>query len=137
MLPSGRRLIGTGFVFQEDNDPKHSSILCRDYLREKERRRVLNYMVWPAQSPDLNPIELLWDEFDRKIRIKGLTSKTHLWQVLKEAWSEIQPETLEKLTNRLPRLCKAVIRAKGGFFEERRILFIITKNICIFFYKMK
>lgn len=78
-------------------------------------------MVWPAQSPDLNPIELLWDELDRKIRIKGPTSKTHLWQVLKEAWSEIQPETLEKLTNRMPRLCKAVIRAKGGFFEESRI----------------
>ena len=47
-LPEGKRLIGKGFVFQEDNDPKHASKLCRNYLEKKEKsgtasRARLNY----------------------------------------------------------------------------------------------
>ena len=36
-IPDGIRLIGKKFHFQEDNDPKHSSALCRGYLESKER----------------------------------------------------------------------------------------------------
>ena len=36
-LPEGKNLIGKGFIFQEDNDPKHSSNLCRNYLAKKEK----------------------------------------------------------------------------------------------------
>nr|XP_032528103.1 uncharacterized protein LOC116778268 [Danaus plexippus plexippus] len=57
-VPSGLRLVGDGFIFQQDNDPKHSSKLCRGYLDKKEAEGVLKNMVWPPQSPDLNPIEL-------------------------------------------------------------------------------
>lgn len=121
VLPSGRRLIGRGFVFQEDNDPKHSSKLCRGFLEEKEKRRVLNYMVWPPQSPDLNPIELLWDELDRKVRTKCPTSQKNLWEILQKAWTEITPQVLDKLICRMPRLCEMVIRKNGGFFDEKDV----------------
>lgn len=36
-IPQGKRLIGKGFIFQEDNDPKHASNLCRNYLQNKEK----------------------------------------------------------------------------------------------------
>lgn len=36
-LPAGKKLIGRQFVFQEDNDPKHASLLCRNYLSKKEK----------------------------------------------------------------------------------------------------
>jgi hypothetical protein len=39
-LPGGKRLIGRGFVFQEDNDPKNRSKLCRRYLATKEKAGV-------------------------------------------------------------------------------------------------
>jgi hypothetical protein len=52
-IPSGMRLIGRGFTFQEDNDPKHSSRLWRNYLSNQERLAKLKMMEWPAQSPDL------------------------------------------------------------------------------------
>lgn len=120
-LPCGLRIIDRGFVFQQDNDPKHSSRLCRAFLEYQEKRRKLTIMKWPPQSPDLNPIELLWDELDRNVRKECPTSKKHLWKILQESWRHIHIITLEKLILRMPRLCRAVIKVKGGFFEESKI----------------
>ena len=64
-VPSGSRLIGPGFIFQEDNDPKHPSNYCRNYLRQKESAGTLKMMDWPPQSPDLNPIEQIWGELQK------------------------------------------------------------------------
>lgn len=59
-------------------------------------------MVWPPQSPDLNPIELLWDELDRNIRKTCPTSEKDLWEKLQKEWNKLKPETLEKLIERMP-----------------------------------
>ncbi|KAL7852392.1 hypothetical protein SRHO_G00181770 [Serrasalmus rhombeus] len=53
-IPSGWRLVGPSFIFQQDNDPKHTSRLCKGYLTKKESDGVLRQMTWPPQSPDLN-----------------------------------------------------------------------------------
>lgn len=121
VIPSGIRLIGQEFTFQQDNDPKHTSKLCKNYAAKKEEEKVLKNMIWPPQSPDCNPIELLWDHLDRCIRDVQITSKTHLWEVLQQKWNAIGAETLDNLIKRMPRICKAVIKAKGGFFDERNV----------------
>lgn len=76
-------------------------------------------MVWPAQSPDLNPIELLWEELDRKIRLDCPTSSGDLWEKLQKAWSSLQQEQIDKLIYRMPRVVEAVIAAKGGFSTKK------------------
>jgi transposase len=118
-IPSGIRLHGRGFVLQQDNDPKHTSNLCKNYLKSKVDNGTLKLLDWPSQSPDLNPIELLWEEMDRRIKKKRPTSLNDLEAIAREVWREITPDVLLRLIERLPFLCQAVIQAEGGYFDEK------------------
>ena len=93
-MPSGRRILGQDWIFQEDNDPKHSSKLCKDYIARKTQEGGMKKMVWPPQSPDLSPIELLWEEMDRAVVEKKNSSEEQLVKVVQEAWKEIGAEAI-------------------------------------------
>lgn len=120
-IPSGLSLIGSGFIFQQDNDPKHSSKLCQNFLNKKKAENILNIMQWPSQSPDLSPIELVWDELDRRVKSRCPTSSEHLWQLLENEWNKLDKDYFKKLINRMPRICEKIIKEKGGHFDEAKI----------------
>ena len=63
---------------------KQTSRLCKGYLTKKESDEVLDQMTWPPQSPDLNPIEMFWDELGRRVNEKKPTSALHMWEVLQD-----------------------------------------------------
>jgi hypothetical protein len=118
-IPSGLRLGGRGFLFQQDNDPKHTSKLCKNYLQSKIDNGTLRTLEWPSQSPDLNPLELIWDEIDRQVQKQKPTSKAALLEIVNALWRDLTPEKLLKCVDRMPRLLKAVIEAEGGYFDEK------------------
>ena len=91
-IPSGLCLVGPAFVFQQDNDPKHTSRLCTGYLTKKESDGVLHQMTWAPQSPNLNPIEVVWDELDCRVKKKQLTSAHHMWKLIQNCWKSIPLE---------------------------------------------
>ena len=122
-IPSGLCYLGKNFTFQQGNDPKHSSKLCKNYLESKQKNKTLEITSWPPQSLDLSPIELAWDELNRKVRESFLLpkNKRKLFQSLTNAWEGLPSTFFEKLLKRMPRICKAVIKARGGFIDEDKI----------------
>lgn len=100
-------------IFQHDNDPKHTSHLAKDTLEELG----LDVMSWPAQSPDLNPIEHLWDHLQRQIRKDSriFGSIEELWGKIEQVLSEENKELCRKLIATLPERVNDIIKAKGGY----------------------
>ena len=49
-------------------------------------------MTWPPQSPDLNPIEMVWDELDRRVKEKQPTNAQQMWELLQDCWKSIPGE---------------------------------------------
>ena len=64
--------------------------MTKVYLTNKESYGVLHQMTWPPQSPDLNPIEMVWDELDRRVKEKQPTSAEHMWELLQDCWNSVQ-----------------------------------------------
>jgi hypothetical protein len=90
---------------------QHTSRLYTGYFTKKECDGVLHQMTWLPQSPDLNQFEMVWDELDRRVKEKQTNS-------FKTVGKAIQVNLVE----RMPRVCKDVIKAKSGYFEESKIL---------------
>uniref|UniRef100_A0A8C7UKE0 Coiled-coil domain containing 88C n=1 Tax=Oncorhynchus mykiss TaxID=8022 RepID=A0A8C7UKE0_ONCMY len=55
---------------------------------------LLHQMTWPPQSPNLNPIEMVWDELDSRVKEKQPTSAQHMWKLLQDCWKRIPGEVL-------------------------------------------
>jgi len=74
-------------------------------------------MVWPAQSPDLNPIEHLWGYLKRRLADHEFSPKRihELWERVQVDWKGIPVEECQTLIERMPRRIEAVIKAKGGY----------------------
>jgi transposase len=110
MIPSAQDIFGDeSWIFQQDNDPKHTAKSVQNYLRNKS----ITVLDWPSQSPDLNPIENLWSYLEHSTIERKPKSEAELFEILEKAWEDIPAELLHSLVESMPRRCQAVIDAKG------------------------
>lgn len=110
MMPSARRLFDGEWYFQQDNDPKHTAGVNKQYLKNKK----VKCLLWPAGSPDLSPIENLWEILNIAAGDRKPQNEDELFAILKEAWEALPADTLQHLVESMPRRCQAVIDANGG-----------------------
>jgi transposase len=100
-------------IFQQDNDPKHTCKKAKEWFENNG----MTVLPWPAQSPDLNPIEHLWDYLKRKLGQYATAPSgiLELWERIEKEWEDIPASECQKLIESMPRRIEAVIKAKGGY----------------------
>jgi hypothetical protein len=94
----------------QDNAPCHNSRATKEYLRQSG----IDVMVWPANSPDLNPIENLWGILKQKLLRLGTLSKEDLIMKAQQIWnSDAMIDICRELVQSMPQRVSDVIDSKG------------------------
>ena len=99
-------------IFQQDNEPKPTTCLATKWFASKD----IEVLQWPPQSPDLNPIEHLWQHLKRKLSSYETEpiSITDLWNRVETEWNLIPPQVCLNMIESMPRRVAAVLKSKGS-----------------------
>ncbi|KAK7115972.1 hypothetical protein V1264_001738 [Littorina saxatilis] len=105
--------MGPQAVYQDDNARPHRARVVNDFLQQSG----VNRMEWPACSPDLNPIENLWDELDRKVRSNHPPPRDvqHLYRMLQAEWQALPQRIFTTLVNSMRTRCVECQNSQGGY----------------------
>lgn len=111
-LPSCEKLFGgpSHCIWQQDNDPKHTARSNVSLLERLEFTKL----DWPAQSPDLSPIENLWSILDHNLSKRVPNNANDLFDILHKEWNALPIDLLDQLVCSMPARIRACIAAKGG-----------------------
>ena len=85
--------LGRKWVLQMDNDPKHTSKVVEKWLKDNK----VKVFEWPSQSPDLNPIDNLWAELNKRVQARRPTP------ALSGGMGQNSPNLLWDACGRLPK----------------------------------
>ncbi|KAG2196174.1 hypothetical protein INT46_000455, partial [Mucor plumbeus] len=103
------------FRFQQDNATPLTFVPTKQWF-QRQGFSLKSILDWPPQSPDLNPIEHVWNQ--RKRRLKAYparaTTIAELEARIHQEWHKFTKENCLKYTDSMPNRIKAVIRSKGG-----------------------
>lgn len=105
---------GSGY-FQQDSTTCCTSDSVQEWFEEHDDE--FKELTWPPDSPDLNPMEQLWDVLDKQIRSMNaspLTSLEELKNLLQASWSQIPQDTFRGLVESMPLRVKEVLQSRGG-----------------------
>ncbi len=99
-------------MLQHDNARPHVARICTQFLKAK----IIPVLAWPAYSPDMSPIEHVWDALDGRIRqhVPVPANIQQLCTAIEEEWTNITQATINNLINSMQRRCGAMREANGG-----------------------
>ncbi|GFT89200.1 transposable element Tcb1 transposase [Trichonephila clavipes] len=107
-----RGAVGDKFVFMDDNATCHRTLAVQDCLYSEGIQRL----VWPARSPDLNPIENVWVALGRQFAGRNYppTNKNSLILALTEEWDKLPQQLLDNIVQSMVRRVECCITLHGG-----------------------
>ena len=98
-------------VFQQDNARPHTARITMDVIRQQD----FELMPWPPYSPDMSPIEHLWDELGRRVRNNHqITTLRDLQCALQREWQAIPQNFIENLVRSMRSRIRACLDAGGA-----------------------
>ncbi|GFW13083.1 transposable element Tcb2 transposase [Trichonephila clavipes] len=103
--------IGDNFILMDDNCRQHRANLVEDFLFEEKIMR----MECPAYSPDMNPIEYVWDALGRRVAGRQPPPQTlqELERALLEEWDRI-PLVINSIIDSMPQRCSTLLAVRGN-----------------------
>ncbi len=84
LKPARALKMDRGWVFQHDNDPKHTAKATKEWLKKKH----IKVLEWPSQPPNLNPIDNLWRELKVWVAKHQPQNLNDLERICKEEWTK-------------------------------------------------
>ncbi|GFW14853.1 transposable element Tcb2 transposase [Trichonephila clavipes] len=107
-----RGAVGDKFVFMDDNTTCHRTLAVQDCLDSEGIQRL----VWPARSPDLNPIENVWDALGKQVAGRNYppTRKNTLIRALTEEWDKLPQQLLDNVVQSMVRRVECCITLHGA-----------------------
>ncbi|GFV23812.1 transposable element Tc3 transposase [Trichonephila clavipes] len=106
-----RGAMGLQFLFMDDNAPCHRTVAAKQLLESEDIER----MDWPARSPDLNPIEHVWDFLGRRLAARILPPVTirELRLALQDEWAAMAQQLIDTLILSICRRCETCLAVRG------------------------
>ncbi|GFV68151.1 transposable element Tcb2 transposase [Trichonephila clavipes] len=106
-----RGAMGLQFLFMDDNAPCHRTVAAEQLLESEDIER----MDWPARSPDLNPIEHVWDFLGRRLAARTLPPVTirELRLALQDEWAAMPQQLIDTLILSMGRCCETCLAVRG------------------------
>ena len=127
LIGEARKKFGCRWRLQQDNDPKHTSRIAKDFLEQE----VPETIDWPSNSPDANPIENLWSVLERRVEKRHPSNIDELDRFLKEEWEKVDKSLLSNLIGSMKTRCMALIDSKGERINYWTIHFLYLRMCLI------
>ncbi|GBN31321.1 hypothetical protein AVEN_28091-1 [Araneus ventricosus] len=115
----------------DDNASPHRAAIVDDFLESEG----IDCMEWPAYSPDLHPIENLWDALGRAVcrRFPPPATLRDLETAIKEEWRLLDSVVVDHLVTSMITHCALCMKVSGAHipYQCRFLLFVLHLNIIL------
>lgn len=103
-------------MLQQDNAPGHAAAINHGWF---EKHGVTRLGGWPANSPDLNPIETLWAILAARVSVRGPFGEDQLWEFVEHEFQQVDEATVTGLCMSFERRLRACAAGKGAIVSKR------------------
>ncbi|UYV81598.1 hypothetical protein LAZ67_20001652 [Cordylochernes scorpioides] len=115
-------------LYQQDNARPHTARISQQALQD------VQMLPWPPYSPDLSPIEHVWDIIGRRLHpLPQPRSEDELWQMVEREWRAIPQDTIRTLIDSLPRRVAACIAIISDLARIAQVFFYtrVRQGVCV------